>query len=113
VVSDLGQRIRQARLDAGLSQRGLAELVGVSFPHISKVEAGRESASTELLARIGEAVGINPDELVLLADRLPDELRAVVVAKADLAPQFLRKWQQGGISDEAVRALIENGEQQS
>lgn len=110
-MTNLGQRIKQARLDARLSQRGLAELVGVSFPHISKIEAGREPASAELLTRIADATGINPDELLLLADRLPDELREVVLAKADLAPQFLRKWKQGGISDDDVRALLNDTEQ--
>lgn len=105
-MTSVGQRIKELRLAAGLSQRDLAQCVRVGFPHISKIEAGREPASTELLARIAEAVGVGRDELVLLADRLPEELRQVVVDKADLASQFLRTWKQGAISDEDVLALV-------
>jgi transcriptional regulator with XRE-family HTH domain len=107
----LGARIRELRLAAHLSQRALASRVGVSFPHISKVEAGREPASADLLERIAEAVGANPDELLLLADRLPDELREAVAAKPDLAPRFLRRWREGHISDDEVRRLIGDEDQ--
>lgn len=109
----LGARIKEVRLAAHLSQRELARRVGVSFPHISKVEADREPASTELLTRIAaevreEGVDCSADELILLADHMPDELRQAVSAKADLAPVFLRRWKEGHISDEAVRKLIED-----
>src|SRR5579863_1393461 len=60
----LGQRLRELRLAAGLSQRELAARVGVSFPHISKIEADRERASTDLLERIAKEVKCDPDELV-------------------------------------------------
>ena len=42
----------------------------------------------------------------VLADRLPEELREVVAAKPKLAPQFLRCWKAGRISDDQVRRLI-------
>ena len=107
----LGSRVRELRLKARLSQREMAQRVGVSFPHISKVEADSEAASTELLVRIAaevakEGVACTSDELILLTDRIPDELREVVAAKPDLAPQFLRRWKAGKISDEQVRELI-------
>jgi transcriptional regulator with XRE-family HTH domain len=105
-VVSVGERIRELRLAAGLSQRQLAARVGVSFPHISKIEANREPASNELLERIAAEVGGDADELILLADRLPEELREAIAEKPDIAPRFLRSWRAGEISDEAVRQLL-------
>lgn len=106
----LGERIRQARKATGLSQRDLAQRVGVSFPHISKVEADKEPASPGLLARIADEVGIEPDELLLLAGRVPSELSEVVVSKHALAPRFLRSWKAGRITDEDVEAFLNQRE---
>lgn len=105
-METLGGRLRRLRIEAGLSQRQLAQEVGVTFPHISKVEAGKEPASAELLVRIAKAVDADADELLLLADRLPDDLHQVVKQKADLAPRFLRSWKAGKISDGQVEALL-------
>jgi transcriptional regulator with XRE-family HTH domain len=106
----LGERIRKERKAAGLSQRDLAQRVGVSFPHISKVEADKEPASPELLTRIAQEVGIEPDELLLLAGRVPSELSEVVVNKHTLAPRFLRSWKAGTITDEDVEAFLNQRE---
>lgn len=54
----MGERIKQARLAAGLSLRELAERVGVSAMAISKYENGQMSPSSEVLIRLGNAVGV-------------------------------------------------------
>lgn len=102
----LGARLKALRLAAGLSQRELAAEVGVTFPHISKVETGREQASAELIGRIAEAVGADPAELLLLADRLPDDLRDQVVENPELATRFLRSWKAGNITDKDIEKLL-------
>jgi transcriptional regulator with XRE-family HTH domain len=109
-TTSVGRKVRELRQAAKLSQRELASRVGVSFPHISKIEAGREPASTELLTKIAREVNGDPDELLLLADHLPDGLQEAVAAKPELAPRFLRSWKAGRISDEAVRQLLEDQE---
>ena len=106
LVENLGEVIRKARLDRSLSQRALAKEVGVSFPHISKIEAGREPPSDDLLRRIAEVVGLDADELLLAADRLPGDVSDAVLAKRDLAPEFLRTWSDGTITDEDVAELL-------
>lgn len=45
----LAQRLRRARTDAGLSQRGLAKEIGVSFSTISRIEAGHNYVSNQTL----------------------------------------------------------------
>jgi HTH-type transcriptional regulator, competence development regulator len=105
-VTTIGARIRALRVDAGLSQRQLAAKVGVGFPHLSKIEAGKETPSADLIQRIADALEADADELLLLADRIPGELAEVVMEKRDLAPLLLRKWKAGAITDEQVQELL-------
>ncbi|MFK4980020.1 helix-turn-helix domain-containing protein, partial [Klebsiella pneumoniae] len=49
---DVGQRLRQLRLEAGLSQRALAKKAGVSNATISMVEANQVSPSISALKQI-------------------------------------------------------------
>ena len=102
----VGERIRRLRIDAGYSQRQLAQAVGVGFPHISKIESGKEPASEGLLRRIAAELGADEDGLLLLADHVPDELVEVVREKPDLAPMFLRQWRTGAITDAEVEQLL-------
>jgi transcriptional regulator with XRE-family HTH domain len=101
-----GEKVKQLRLKAGMSQRALAARVNVSFPHISKFEAGLEPASPELLKRIADVLDTDADELILLTDRLPETLREAIVEKPELASRFLRRWKDGRITDDEVRRLI-------
>jgi transcriptional regulator with XRE-family HTH domain len=56
----LGDELREARLSAGLSQRDVAELVGVSHAEISRVElAQSERVPYQTLAVIGSALGLD------------------------------------------------------
>ena len=82
-------------------------MVDVGFPYISKIEAGVETPSADLLRRLAVVLGTSSDELLLLADRLPDEIREQARARPDLAVQFFRKWRTGAISDDDVRKLID------
>ena len=46
-----------------ISQRSLAETVGVSLSHISKIECGLKVPSNRLKMRLAEALSIDPEEL--------------------------------------------------
>lgn len=53
-----GRRIRELRLAAGLSQRGLTDgLERVSYAYVSRVEAGERTASLSALTAIAERLG--------------------------------------------------------
>lgn len=54
----LGERIRQARLSAGLSQRAAAERVGVSAMAISKYERNETTPSSRVLMSLARAFGV-------------------------------------------------------
>jgi transcriptional regulator with XRE-family HTH domain len=104
-VSELGDRIRDRRKAAGLSQRQLAGKVGVGFPHLSKVENGAETPSDELLAKIADAVGDDLDELMAIANRVSPDLAETVIVNPN-ARMFLRLVRSGDISDKDLESLM-------
>lgn len=53
----LHDELKQARLSQGLSLRGLAELSGVGFTHIQRIEAGAD-ASTSTLNKLCNVLGV-------------------------------------------------------
>lgn len=87
----LGQRIKTRRLEKGLTQRELAEAAGITVPYMSKIEADRETPTDEKLRRIAEELGMNPDELILAAGRLPDDVMERLAADPTKALEFLRR----------------------
>ncbi len=50
---DVGERVRQAREAAGLSQRQLAARVGTSQAAVARLEAGSVGATLTTLQRVG------------------------------------------------------------
>lgn len=60
---ELGERIRLARKQAGLSMVALAQRIGVSHGAISQFERGKCGVSIETLRRIAAATGTNLSEL--------------------------------------------------
>jgi transcriptional regulator with XRE-family HTH domain len=77
-------------MDAGMTQRDLAGKVGVGVPHISKVEANRENPSDDLIVRLAEVFGVDPDELFLSARRLPPALAEDLASDPAGALRFFR-----------------------
>jgi transcriptional regulator with XRE-family HTH domain len=88
----IGDRIKQERIAAQLTQRELAELAEVGVPHISKVEANRENPSDELLHRLAKIFKVNADELIILARRVPDEVMDKLAQDPAGALAYLRSW---------------------
>lgn len=90
----IGQRIKRERLAAGMTQRELADRVDVGVPHVSKIEAGRENPSDELLERIAKVFGLDRDELILVAGRVPEHVIEDLAADPVRALEFLRSFPQ-------------------
>jgi transcriptional regulator with XRE-family HTH domain len=63
----LGEMIRASREAIGLSQRELGRSVGVTASHIACIESGKRRPSHFLLFRLARRLGINRQELFLVA----------------------------------------------
>ena len=74
-----GNRLRGMRTAKGLSQRALGERVGVSFTYISKVENGKldfgDYPSEDLIRRLAAALDTDEEELLLMAEKIPEAIR--------------------------------------
>lgn len=56
-------RFKSARLEAGITQRELALILGIPEHVISKIETGRVRPPRELAAQLGAILGRHPFEL--------------------------------------------------
>lgn len=62
---DIGQKIKKARLERGLTQQELGDLVGVQKSAIAKYENGRVvNIKRSTLQKIAKALNIRPSELI-------------------------------------------------
>ena len=71
----LGDRIRQSRRAAGISQVQLAEMAQISVSHMSDIETGKTNFSLDVFVRIVEALEISSDWL--LQSSASDETKAL------------------------------------
>ena len=68
---EIGERIANLRKAQGITQKELAEKIGVTRTVITDYERGRVRIYDEMLARLAQALGISADELLGL--RKPEE----------------------------------------
>jgi transcriptional regulator with XRE-family HTH domain len=54
----IGSKIQELRVQRGLSVRQLAEMSGVIYSNISKIENGRYNVSVDILGKIADALGV-------------------------------------------------------
>ena len=68
----IGKFIAQLRKERGLTQEALGQKLGVTNKTVSRWENGNYMPDIELLVPLGEALGVNANEL-LAGERLTDE----------------------------------------
>jgi transcriptional regulator with XRE-family HTH domain len=60
----VGQHVRTAREDRGLSQATLARRIGFTRSSVANLEAGRQRVTLHLFVLIARALGVEPDGLL-------------------------------------------------
>ena len=87
-----GQRIRELRKSKSLSLRALAEAVGVSFTYISKIENEKldfgEYPGEDLIAKLATALGVEADELLILAKKIPEKIKRRIIERPEAFRRF-------------------------
>lgn len=89
---EIGSRIRRYREERGLSQKQLAELIGVKNSRVSNWEQGLNRPDADILAALCRALQVSPSELLdvrLVDDELSAQERKVIMAyraKPELQP---------------------------
>ena len=92
------ERLRELRKAARLSQKALAEKVGVNFTYLSKIENGRvepprESVLQRIAKELAGELGMDEielsDELITLAGKIPSDLAETLSRNPEII-RFLR-----------------------
>ena len=81
VLRLIGQRVREARLKANMTQECLAELVGVHWKTIGHIERGSYPVALTTFARLSQFIEISPNRL-LEGLEPPDPERTARIKKA-------------------------------
>lgn len=61
---EIGQRIKQSREAAGMTQEAFSELIGLGPKHVSAIERGAVGVSIATLQRICKVLSISSDTLI-------------------------------------------------
>ena len=100
-----GEKVRQLRKAKNLSQRALGEKVGVSFTYISKVENEKleygDYPSDALIGKLAKALDGDADELLILAKKIPPQIRRRVLERPDAFGKL------ADLDDESLDRLLE------
>ncbi|TSJ36637.1 helix-turn-helix transcriptional regulator [Mucilaginibacter corticis] len=60
----LANNVRKYRLQRNLAQEALANLVGIEFSQISRIERGVINTSISMIFALAKALEINPSQLI-------------------------------------------------
>ncbi|MGC1722486.1 MAG: helix-turn-helix transcriptional regulator [Isosphaeraceae bacterium] len=101
-----GEKIRQLRKAKELSQRDLASKVKVNFTYISKIENEKldfgDYPSEELILKLARVLDADADDLLILAEKIPESLKKRVMER----PDVFRKL--ASLDNESLDKLLEN-----
>lgn len=105
-MSIFGKMLKDLRRSKRMTQRKLAEEVGINFTYISKIENGAEPPSEEVILRIAEVLDADSEKMMLAAKKVPQEMRKTI-EEEELAAAFLRSIPNLTIKDrEEIRKII-------
>jgi transcriptional regulator with XRE-family HTH domain len=86
-----GHRIQRLRRELSLTQRQVAEELGLDFTYLSKLENDRgEPPGEETVRNLAAILKTDEEELLALAGKVPTELRARALRDVEFA-RFLRR----------------------
>lgn len=99
------ERVRELRKGKNLTLRELASKVDINFTYLSKIENGKldfsEYPSEKLIRKLAAVLDGDVDELLLLAEKIPDEIRKRVIERPDAFRRIAR------LDDAALDKLLE------
>jgi transcriptional regulator with XRE-family HTH domain len=102
-----GQKLRTLRRATNVTQRKLAERVGVDFSYISKLENDRlPPPAADTVVKICEVLGVTPDELLAASGKMPPRIQQSI-GSSPAAIQFLRNAQAMKLSEAEWKQLSE------
>ena len=101
-----GERVRELRKGKNLTLRDLAAKVKVNFTYVSKIENQKlsfgEYPSEDLIRKLAKVLGAEEDELLLLAEKIPEDIKKRVIERPDAFRKIAR------LDDDTLDKLLED-----
>jgi transcriptional regulator with XRE-family HTH domain len=102
-----GEKLRQARVRANLTQTDVADRSGVHQAYVSKLERGRVNLTFSLLERVCAVVGVEPGTLLMPRAMTVGTLDAIVTAVHHAAERILKQHDQDTpLTPEVIRSVL-------
>jgi len=79
IKEKIGQRLREIRRSQGLTQKALAEMAGIDYTYIGKIERAEQLPSLGVLIKISETLSLPLDRFIIdestlrLVNLMPEE----------------------------------------
>lgn len=104
---DFGSRIRELRKEKGISLRDFADMVGIDFTYLSKIENGKvDPPSEEKIKIMASQLGVEAEVLLGLAGKISSEqIRKAVESNPDVGV-LLRKLQSRKLTSDQVKEML-------
>ena len=101
-----GDSLRELRKEKGLSQKDLAERVGIDFTYLSKIETGNAAPPAEdTIRKLADVLRADADKLILLAGKVPKDLGKVVTGSKTM-PTLLRAMKDKEFTEEQLEECL-------
>ena len=102
-MASFGKHIKKLRVDRGITQRTLAEEVGIDVTYLSKIENDRmPPPSHETIQKMAGVLETDADELLIRADKVPKDLKPIIT-RSKARPGFFRSMQD--LTDEELERV--------
>lgn len=107
-----GKALRELRASRGISLRSFADQLGVSATYLSQVEqCNAPSPTADRIQHMAKLLNANPDPLLAMAGRIPDELAELIHRHPIELPRLIRlvaDWNSEDIA--SLVSKLENGQ---
>jgi transcriptional regulator with XRE-family HTH domain len=105
--STFGQILKELRRSKGISQRDLAELVGVDFSYISKIENDRlPPPAATTVEKICEVLKIPSENLLSYSGKMGSGIKDIIISSTE-AMKFMNEAKRMNLTDEDWKSLTQ------
>lgn len=102
-----GQFLKSIRREKGISQRDLAEKVGIDFSYISKIENDRMPApAAETIIRISQVLGVSEEILLANSNKISADM-SNAISSSPSAIKFMNEVKSMGLSEQEWTSLTQ------
>ncbi|MBC8507266.1 MAG: helix-turn-helix domain-containing protein [Anaerolineales bacterium] len=105
---NFGSRVRQLRVEKDISLRDFAEMIGIDFTYLSKIENGKvDPPSEEKIRMIARELGEDEEEMLSLAGKFSSEQMRKAVEEHPEVGKLLRRIQSRKLTRKQLKQMLD------